>query len=167
MTRYVVRHKNSEGFTLIELLIVIAIIAILAAIAIPQFAEYRARGIESSMVADLKNAGTAMYAVFYDCQDYTVANLPAGPGPVNLSLTGTGGANPNSPCVATPSVQNVRISTGDTVTPGAITINSFQLCTSNPTAIRVGRGAVATDERGVIGWGATCPAAIAFIAAIP
>ena len=159
--------RDQKGFTLIELLIVIAIIAILAAIAIPQFAEYRARGIESGMVADLKNTSTAMESIFSDCQDYTVANLPAGPGPVNLALTGTGGANPNSPCVATNSVQNVRISTGDTVAAGAIAINTYQLCASNPAATRANRGAVATDQRGVIGWGGACPAAIAAVVAVP
>tara|TARA_B110001454_G_scaffold58756_1_gene57534 strand:- start:56 stop:256 length:201 start_codon:yes stop_codon:yes gene_type:complete len=40
-------HKNTSGFTLIELLIVIAIIDILSAIAIPQFNQYKIRGYDA------------------------------------------------------------------------------------------------------------------------
>jgi type IV pilus assembly protein PilA len=62
--------RSNKGFTLIELLIVVAIIGILAAIAIPQFAQYRIRGYNSAANADLKNLKTALEAVFADQQSY-------------------------------------------------------------------------------------------------
>ncbi len=63
-------RKNQKGFTLIELLIVVAIIGILAAIAIPQFSAYRQKAYNSAAQSDLKNTKTGMEAFMADNQSY-------------------------------------------------------------------------------------------------
>lgn len=62
--------RNKKGFTLIELLIVVAIIGILAAIAIPQFAAYRIRGYNAAAQSDIKNFKTAMESYYADSNSY-------------------------------------------------------------------------------------------------
>ena len=62
--------RKNEGFTLIELMIVIAIIGILAAIAIPQFSAYRQRSYNAAAEADVRNAATAQEAYYVDNQKY-------------------------------------------------------------------------------------------------
>jgi prepilin-type N-terminal cleavage/methylation domain-containing protein len=61
---------NRKGFTLIELLIVVVIIGILAAIAIPKFANTKQKAIKSSMVSDLRNLATAQEAFYADSTHY-------------------------------------------------------------------------------------------------
>lgn len=63
--------QKKEGFTLVELLIVVAIIGILAAIAIPQFAAYRAKSYCSAVKSDLANLAIAEEAYFTDHNQYT------------------------------------------------------------------------------------------------
>jgi type IV pilus assembly protein PilA len=58
--------KEKKGFTLIELMIVIAVLGVLAAIAIPQFSSYRARGFIATARSDVKNAHTMVRAYYAD-----------------------------------------------------------------------------------------------------
>lgn len=63
-------RRAQQGFTLIELLVVIAIIGILAAIAIPQFQQYRLRAYDGLARSDLRNAAVAQEAYFVDNNTY-------------------------------------------------------------------------------------------------
>lgn len=62
--------RKSKGFTLIELLIVVAIIAVLAAIAIPNFLEARVRAMVSSARGDMRTVATAVEAYCVDESQY-------------------------------------------------------------------------------------------------
>ena len=89
--------RNDSGFTLIELLVVVAIIGILAAIAIPQFALYRQRGFDARAQSDLRNAATAEEAVFASNNAYVTCSDAACGTAINfqpstgVSLTMTSG----------------------------------------------------------------------------
>ena len=62
--------KIRKGFTLIELLIVVVIIGILAAIAIPKFANTKSKAYITAMKSDLRNLVTAEEAYFSDSSKY-------------------------------------------------------------------------------------------------
>ncbi len=68
--RYFKRSNPLGGFTLIELLVVVAIIGILAAIALPQFAQYKKRANDAAAESDLRNSITAQEAYYIDNGEY-------------------------------------------------------------------------------------------------
>ena len=80
--------RNRKGFTLIELLIVVVIIGILAAIAIPKFASTKEKAYLATMKSDLRNLATAQEGYFADSKVYvsgTASNDGAG---VTASIAG-------------------------------------------------------------------------------
>ena len=122
---------NRKGFTLIELLIVVVIIGILAAIAIPKFAATKDKAKLASVKTDLRNLMTAQEAYFSDYSTYgTLANLVTASN-FTLSSGNTGTAT--------------GVASGFTATFSNTTISAgFSTCT-----VRVGAGAPTTSD-GVI-----------------
>ena len=64
-------RRSSRGFTLIELLIVVVIIGVLSAVAIPKFQNTKGKANTASLKSDLRNLVTAEEAYFYENQTYT------------------------------------------------------------------------------------------------
>jgi len=67
---------NRKGFTLIELLIVVVIIGILAAIAIPKFANTKEKAYIASMKSDLRNLATHQESQLADSGSYATSFPP-------------------------------------------------------------------------------------------
>src|ERR687892_2857847 len=72
------RTRDDKGFTLIELMVVVLIIAILIAIAIPTFLGMRRRAQDRAAQSNLRNAITAAKAAFTDNETYVGFNAAAG-----------------------------------------------------------------------------------------
>ncbi len=108
---------SRKGFTLIELLVVVVIIGILAAIAIPKFANSKEKAILASMKSDLRNLVTAQEGFYFDNSDY------AGSTTAGAQVNGLGGAG----------VIPFRPSTGNVLALTYISATGYKATMTNPT----------------------------------
>jgi type IV pilus assembly protein PilA len=111
--------RKEEGFTLIELMVVVLIIAILIAIAIPTFLGAKKRAQDKQAQSNLRNALTAEKTIYVDGQEYTdvVADLDAVEPNLEYLQAGTAQAED----------REVRVEVADTAEGGAVTKNLLVL----------------------------------------
>ena len=112
-------NTKRKGFTLIELLIVVVIIGILAAIAIPKFATTKEKAYVAAMKSDLKNLATAQESYFSDNNTYaTLAQIQLAP----YSWAPSGAA------AATPTVTANATGWGATISDSRVATTTTDVC---------------------------------------
>ena len=122
-------QRNQKGFTLIELLIVVVIIGILAAIAIPKFANTKDKAYVAAMKSDLRNLATYEEQYAADNQGAYFSGTATSTSPVqgftpsqNVTITATSVAGPPPSWTATAThSQSAKTCDSGVTTPGIIT----------------------------------------------
>ena len=134
------KKKHKQGFTLIELMVVIAVIGILAALAIPQMAGFRRRAIRVGMVSDVRNATSVALAVHTAQQTYANLNPSPGVGPASVNISTLG-------------IYPTNLSKNDILTFSGLGVDTFTAAITNTRGDDgVRSGPVSIDQNGQCAW---------------
>ena len=125
-------HDRTRGFTLIELLIVVVILGILAAVAIPKFSSTKQRAALAAGLSDVRNLSTAQEGFFVDSARYagasdlgvTPGQLPFTPSTGNTGLVLTASASGWSAALDVPAGQHCGVFVGSAVRPAGMPVGT-------------------------------------------
>lgn len=105
---------SKKGFTLVELMVVVAIVAILSAVALPMFSSFRQKSKVSSVIKGCTGASTALQNWFSETNTFTGIAVSTTGGALRLGSTRIGAGLPTVPdvewSIVAPSASTVRIS---------------------------------------------------------
>ena len=127
--------RSDNGFTLIELLIVVVIIGILAAIAIPKFSNTKGRAIVSQMKSDLRNMVTAQESYISDALTYYNGPVPSATlsydpsGNVVVTLSGVSNTGWAATATSPSTTRTCAIFIGTAAPPAPATTPGIAACT--------------------------------------